>query len=119
MYSKVVHRALLAIRENITLARGFAAGMTFDSFRSDQRSIHAVTRCLEIISEASRRLPAVPWPQIGAAGNIYRHKYDNVSPSMLWTTVEGGLDDIEAAVAVEIAAMEKLDFYESRRTPPE
>jgi uncharacterized protein with HEPN domain len=40
-----------------------------------------VTRCLEIISEASRRLPEslkarhpeIPWKQIAGAGNVYRH----------------------------------------------
>ena len=74
-----------------------------------------VTRCLEIISEAFRRLSddivsrhaAVPWHQIVSAGNYYRHEYDNISPSVLWTTVQEALDDLEAAVAAEKSATEK------------
>jgi uncharacterized protein with HEPN domain len=48
--------ALEDIRANILLAREFCAGFTPESFRSDTRTVYAVTRCLEIISEASRRL---------------------------------------------------------------
>ena len=45
------------------------------SFQCDTRTIYAVTRCLEIISEASRRLPeeikarhhSTPWLEIAGA----------------------------------------------------
>jgi uncharacterized protein with HEPN domain len=49
--------ALRDIREHIELARSFVAGMSFESFSADRRTAYAVTRCLEIISEASRKLP--------------------------------------------------------------
>jgi uncharacterized protein with HEPN domain len=90
-------------------------GLDQDSFRSDRRSIYAVTRCLEIISEASRRLsaeivarhPTIPWHQIRAAGNHCRHEYDNVSPGVPWTSVHHSLGDLERAVVVEIEAMDR------------
>jgi uncharacterized protein with HEPN domain len=49
-----------------------------------------VTRCLEIISEASRRLPdglkarhpAIAWKEMAGAGNIYRHDYEDVAVSL-------------------------------------
>jgi uncharacterized protein with HEPN domain len=55
-----------------------------------------VTRCLEIISEASRRLPddlkarhpAIAWKQMAAAGNIYRHDYEDVAASYVWVTLQ-------------------------------
>ncbi len=95
-YSKATHRALIGIVENVEFARGFIAGLDADAFAADTRTVYAVTRCLEIISEAVRRLPPdltarhpnVPWEKIRAAGNIYRHEYDNVSPRILWTTVD-------------------------------
>jgi len=45
-----------------------------------------VTRCLEVISEASRRLSdelkarhlGIPWKQMAGAGNIYRHDYQTL-----------------------------------------
>ena len=69
------------IEENIALARGFLGDLDLAGLRSDTRTLYAVIRSLEIISEASRHLPsemkerypAVPWPKIAGAGNIYRH----------------------------------------------
>ena len=65
----------------------FVAGLTEDEFEADQRTFYAVTRCLEIISEAARRLspelrsryPDLPWRAIMGVGNVYRHDYDNVA----------------------------------------
>jgi len=51
-------RWLIDIRHNINLARRFVDGMTYEQFRDNDMAFYAVTRCLEIISEASRRLPA-------------------------------------------------------------
>ena len=56
MLSDRSRQALLDIRDNIVLAREFTAGLTAERFARDQRTFYAVTRCLEIISEASRRL---------------------------------------------------------------
>jgi uncharacterized protein with HEPN domain len=59
----------------------FVAGFDIETFKRDIRTLYAVTRCLEIISEASRRLPAdlkrrhpsIAWQQMASAGNVYHH----------------------------------------------
>src|SRR5271166_5344642 len=56
--SDVASAALRDIAHHIDLAVQFAAGFDRDTFEADLRTVFAVTRCLEIISEASRRLPA-------------------------------------------------------------
>jgi ribonuclease HepT-like protein len=48
---------LFHIRDNIYLARTFVDGLDYEAFRNNQLVFYAVTRALEIISEASRRLP--------------------------------------------------------------
>jgi hypothetical protein len=48
--------ALRDILHHIELAASFSAGFDRDAFRHDIKTVYAVTRCLEIISEASRRL---------------------------------------------------------------
>ncbi len=48
--------AWLAIQDNALLAQSFIAGMAPQAFATDRRTFYAVTRCLEIISEAARRL---------------------------------------------------------------
>ncbi len=56
MPSKRAEQALFDIRDNVLLAQEFAADMTVDAFKADRRTFYAVARCLEIVSEASRRL---------------------------------------------------------------
>ena len=49
--------ALAHIRYYDELIGRFVEGYDFPRFADDPRTFHAVTRCLEIISEASRRIP--------------------------------------------------------------
>jgi uncharacterized protein with HEPN domain len=106
MSSSDPDRAIAAVLYNVALARRFVEGMTLEQFAADERTIYAVTRCLEIVSEASRRLPVeaksrhpgVPWQEIAAAGNVYRHEYEDVLASILWNTIHKRLDPLEAAV---------------------
>jgi len=48
--------ASLDMEHHIDLATQFVAGIDYNAFQADIRKAYAVTRCLEIISEASRRL---------------------------------------------------------------
>lgn len=78
-----VRRWLDDIHHHIVLAQTFVEGMTYDALRADLRTTYAVTRCLEIISEASRRLPDDTW-----AGATTPH-------GRLMLTVLGGLAEFE------------------------
>ena len=116
MPSKSANRTRLAlfdIRDNVQLARAFVAGMTKLDFMTNREKFYAVTRCLEIISEASRRLspalrarhPELPWKAIMGSGNVYRHDYDNVLEEYVWQTVEHSLEPLLAVVEAEIARL--------------
>lgn len=113
MPSKDTQRVLAAIAHNITLARRFTAGSSREAFFGNDMMMYAVTRCLEIISEASRRLPDdlkarhpdVPWPRIAGAGNVYRHDYEDVAATLVWTTVHEQLDALAHAVESERVAL--------------
>jgi uncharacterized protein with HEPN domain len=73
-----------------------------------------VTRCLEIVSEASRRLPdelkarhpSVQWREMAAAGNIYRHEYEDVAARRVWQTLTVSLPLLHDVIARELAAFE-------------
>lgn len=86
MLSKNPAQRLSDILDNIQAISEFTTGMTFDVYTSDLKTVYAVTRALEIISEASRRLPdelkqrhpEIDWAGVSAAGNVYRHEYDVV-----------------------------------------
>lgn len=103
--------ALLDIAEHIHLAREWTAGLTEASFAEDRRTFYAVKRCLEIISEAVRRLPqstldgwpTIAWQRIKAAGNVYRHRHDDVLEKDVWDTVHHHLQALAEVVAAERA----------------
>jgi uncharacterized protein with HEPN domain len=57
MRSNAASAVLRDIAHHIDLAVSFASVLDYESFQADLRTVYAVTRCLEIISEASRRLP--------------------------------------------------------------
>lgn len=102
--------ALEDIRANIRLAQAFVDGLDAAALGADLRAFYAVVRCLEIISEASRclapevqaRHPAIPWPQIAAAGNVYRHMYGDVTADLVWETVRRSLPPLLLAVEEDL-----------------
>ena len=110
MRSETPTEALIDILYNINLAQHFVAGMPYEQFYIDKRTSYAVTRCLEIISEASRRVPPsfktahpqVPWANMAGAGNIYRHEYEDVLERRIWFTVHHSLEPLRLVVESEL-----------------
>ncbi len=102
------------ILENIEAIVDFTTDMTLATYVHDRKTRYAVTRALEIISEASRRLPvalkarhpAIDWPGIAAVGNIYRHAYDVVDETLVWHTIQ---HDLAPLCAVIVAELSRLD----------
>jgi uncharacterized protein with HEPN domain len=93
--SEATRRWLNDIQHHIAMAEGFVAGIGYEAFKDDNPRLYAVTRCLEIISEASRRLPddlkarhpSIEWREMAAAGNVYRHEYEDVAARRVWRTL--------------------------------
>jgi uncharacterized protein with HEPN domain len=114
MPSRSSSAALLAILYHIDLINSFVSDRDESSFRDDLRTLYAVIRCLEIISEASRRLsedakqrhPSIPWSRIASAGNVYRHDYEDVAARYVWETIRKDLLPLRVAVEAELARSE-------------
>jgi uncharacterized protein with HEPN domain len=108
--SSASRRRLFHIRDNIYLARSFVEGLDYTAFRDSMLVFYAVTRCLEIISEASRglpndlktRRPGIPWKEMAGAGNVYRHDYEDVQQRLVWGTVHDRLPALLATVEEEL-----------------
>ena len=113
MPSDSVRLALVDIRDCILSAHDFTQGLSYEAFKQSRLHFFAVARALEIISEASRRLPRelrdrhpkLPWREIRDAGNMYRHSYDNVAESIVWKTLQDDLAPLLAVVLAEIEAL--------------
>lgn len=99
MPSKNPAQRLSDIIDNIDAINAFTRGLDFPAFRADRKTVYAVVRALEIISEASRRLPdellrrhpEIDWTAIATAGNVYRHEDDTVDEVLIWHTVQHDL----------------------------
>jgi uncharacterized protein with HEPN domain len=110
MPSKNPAQRLRDILENIDAIKLFATGFEFEGFTSDRKTVYAVTRALEIVSEATRRLPQelkdrhpeIDWPAVAAAGNVYRHEYEAVDNALIWHTVHHGLDTLRRVTTTEL-----------------
>jgi len=113
--SQDTQRWLNDILHNINLAVLFASDFDLKTFQDDSRTVYAVTRCLEIISEASRRLPDelkarhpdIEWKQMAGAGNVYRHNYEDIAARYVWETVQLALPSLLKVVEDELRQLGK------------
>jgi uncharacterized protein with HEPN domain len=103
--------SLQDILDAIGQIKDFTAGMNFEAFRADAKTIAAVERKLLVISEAAIRLgdeaealcPGLPWRDIRGIGNWLRHQYDAVDAEAVWQTVIDDLPPLQAAVTDALA----------------
>jgi uncharacterized protein with HEPN domain len=78
-YLEVIVQSVLDIRD-------FTAGMTFEQFTADRKTMNAVIRGLEVIGEAVKKIPPeirsrqpdLPWNEIAAMRDKLIHEYFGV-----------------------------------------
>jgi uncharacterized protein with HEPN domain len=95
----------------VEAAAEFTADFSYKKLEEDERTLLAVIRCLEIISEASRRLsdslklrhPNIPWRDMAAAGNFYRHDYGGITSLRVWKTLREDLPPLRTVIEQELA----------------
>jgi uncharacterized protein with HEPN domain len=93
------------ILDEIGLVRSFVAGKEPSGSRRDPLLRRAIERSPEIISEASRHVPAdlraahpdIPWRSVADIGNVLRHGYDQIAEERIWAVVEHHLGPLERA----------------------
>lgn len=98
--------ALGHILEAIKHFRLALAGLTLDDLSRDPIRFAAAERFVEIISEATRRLPAswtaeyadLPWAEIRSIGSVLRHGYDIVDREIIYSLQGEDLDALERVV---------------------
>jgi uncharacterized protein with HEPN domain len=104
---------LADILDAISGIRQTLAGHDLDSYLTSWHLQKATERGLEIISEASRHIPAdikaldadVPWTEIAGIGNVLRHDYQRVEPLIIWNIVQEHLDRLEQVILLTRARL--------------
>jgi uncharacterized protein with HEPN domain len=83
-------------------ARRYVSDMTFEQFASDERTVDATVRTLEIVGEATKRIPKeiraldpeVPWGRMAGMRDVIIHQYDDVDLAVVWDTVQKRLPEL-------------------------
>jgi uncharacterized protein with HEPN domain len=94
------------ILDNIDKITGFVAGMTLDDFQKDEKTIYAVVRGLEIIGEASKKIPQnvrevypdIAWREIMSMRDKLIHDYFGVNIIVVWKTIQEDLPVLRPAI---------------------
>jgi uncharacterized protein with HEPN domain len=102
---------LLDILTSAKLAISYTCGKTEQDFQNDLLLQDGVTRRIEILGEAARRvseetrmkIPSISWYQIIGMRNILAHKYDDIDLDVVWRVVQLELPKL-------IATLEELNL---------
>jgi len=104
---------ILTCAQNV---HNFTAGMDFDAFLDDPRTVRAVAFEFATIGEASRAVPMeiqaqhpeVPWGKMQGIRNVLVHEYFRLDEEILWKAAQ---EDIPPLIAIldKINSMEQKD----------
>jgi len=84
----------------------FIAGLTEAQFLADDRTQFAVVRALEILGEASKKIPAsfksthgdIPWREVAGMRDKLVHDYFGVNAEVVWKTATADVPPIARAL---------------------
>lgn len=87
-------------------AMQFIRGMTYEQFVSDFKTTFAVVRALEVIGEATKRIPQsvrgkypeVSWTEMAGMRDKLIHDYTSVSLEVVWKTASEDLPVLEPVI---------------------
>jgi uncharacterized protein with HEPN domain len=77
----------------------YTRNLDFVDFRSDTKTVDAVVRNFEIISEAAAHLPEdlsadhpeIPWQDMRDMRNVLAHEYFGINEKIVWETLQNDL----------------------------
>ena len=84
----------------------FTAGMSFQAFQADPKTVRAVLYDMAIIGEAIRAVPSevealhpeIPWDDVRGMRNIVIHEYFQVNLAIVWQTIQDDLIPLAASL---------------------
>ena len=94
---------ILAAIESI---EGFVEGMNLEAFQADDKTTSAVMRKLEIIGEATKRIPDetrqkhphIPWKEMAGMRDKLIHFYFGVDYLLVWRTIKERLPQVKQEI---------------------
>ena len=84
----------------------FVADMSYEQFIKDKKTLNAVVRSIEVIGEASKRLPLslkaknseLPWREITGMRDKLIHAYFGMDTETIWKTVKENIPQLKQTI---------------------
>lgn len=84
----------------------FIEGMTFDDFKNDRKTVNAVIRSIEVIGEATKKIPdsvrdknpSIPWKNMAGMRDKMIHEYFGVDLEILWKTATEDVPPLKSSI---------------------
>jgi uncharacterized protein with HEPN domain len=96
------------------------SGMTKDQLIEDEVAKRAIVRSLEIIGEASKKIPddiklkgyAINWKNMAGMRDRLIHDYAGVNYAIVWDVVKNKIPELEKQIIAAINSQETESLYE-------
>lgn len=103
------------IIESISDIEIFIKNMSFENFVKDKKTINAVIRSIEVIGEASKKIPdtirrknpSMPWKKMTGMRDKLIHEYFGIDFEVLWKTVKEDIPSLNSLVQDMLISLEE------------
>ncbi len=104
--SKEPEQFLKHIHDECKYLLGVSEGLSYDEFYNDETLKRAVVRSLEIIGEATKKIPAdfkvlwssIQWKNMAGMRDRLIHDYIGVNYSIVWDVIKNKIPDLEKQI---------------------
>ena len=94
------------ILDTMEKAEAMVSEVNLETFKEDYQINFAVVRALEIIGEATKRLPdsfrehysEIPWKDMAGMRDRIIHGYDTVNLEIVWATVKNRIPELKPRI---------------------
>jgi uncharacterized protein with HEPN domain len=94
------------IRDAIDKVKRYTEGLSLEAFESDEKTIDAVVRNLEIVGEAVKMIPDtirlahpdIEWKKIAGLRDILAHQYFGIDIEIIWDILQNKLPALEKEI---------------------
>jgi uncharacterized protein with HEPN domain len=87
-------------------AQQFVKNLSYEEFKTDDKTVFAVVRALEIVGEATKNIPddirtnypEIPWKDMAGMRDVLIHEYFGADVETVWLTVTEKIPQVKPMI---------------------